>query len=287
MGPLAWAAPERLWRPLSYPAGLLNACLHPGRTRRTARRIELALGGRRNRLTAYLTEIGHRAGRAEERLQVLRSHRPGGWQPRTRIIGSEHLARALDEGSGAILWVCSLLFSNLVTKIALHRAGFRLIHLSRFSHGFSQTALGMRWLNPIQIGIENRYLAERVVVPADGSLGFTRTLQRRLAANQLVSITARPGARRTETLPFLEGHVRLATGPADLALGTGAALLPVFTVRRGWRDFDITIESPLKAPAGAGRQLAIHSVLEQYVGLMASYATRHPRQWMWHLWDTM
>ena len=54
--------------------------------------------------------------------------------------------------------------SQLVSKMALHRAGYGLVHLSRSEHGYSSTIFGMRCLNPLRSRIESRYLAERVVI---------------------------------------------------------------------------------------------------------------------------
>ena len=45
----------------------------------------------------------------------------------------------------------------------------RRAHLSRYSHGYSPTRLGARWLNPVRTGVEARYLAERIVVGPEGS----------------------------------------------------------------------------------------------------------------------
>ncbi len=42
--------------------------------------------------------------------------------------------------------------------MAFHRAGLAVSHLSRASHGFSGSRLGVRVLNPIHTKVEDRYL---------------------------------------------------------------------------------------------------------------------------------
>ena len=46
------------------------------------------------------------------------------------------------------------------------------------------------------------------------------------------------GGRRTLAVRFLDGEFRVATGPAHLALTTGAPILPVFTIAEAPGDFE-------------------------------------------------
>lgn len=274
LGLIAWSTPERFWSVFGRPLGFLTACLHPRRTRSAIREIKLALGERKTRLSPSLLEIRFRADKLEERLQLLREYRPDGWRPQIRVVGREHIERALDRGHGAILWVC--LMHELVTKKALHQAGFSISHLSTFRHGFSNSHFGLRVINPLLISIENRYLDERIVIRLGDSLSYIRKLERKLRNNGLITISAGTGGYRTLELPFLNGRTCLATGPPNLAMTTRAALLPVFTVRRGPRDFETLIEPPLEPEARSDRLEAVECMLRQYVNSMESYVARYP-----------
>ena len=214
--------------------------------------------------------------------QYLRSHHPRGWRPCLRLEGREHLDRALGAGRGAIVWVAPFVFAPLVTKMALYAAGYELVHLSRLGHGYSPTRFGVQVLNPVRTRIENRYLAERVVIGESPLPAAMRTLAQRLAANRVVSITVVAQGVKTCAAPFLGGELRVATGAPNLMLRTGAPLLPVFTVREGPGRFLTVIEPPLEPRPAAGREQALQDLVEGFVARMEHHARRCPDQVHWH-----
>jgi hypothetical protein len=134
-------------------------------------------------------------------------------------------------------------------------------HLSSAGHGFSSTRLGLAVLNPIRTRIEDRYIAERITIPLDGAVaGAKQALSRCLEANAAVPIVLVPrGARRCIEFPFHGGWLRMALGAANFALRTGAALLPVFSVRTGSR-FVTTIEAALLPSLDLDREEAIRAL---------------------------
>lgn len=78
-----------------------------------------------------------------------------------------------------------------------------------------------------------------------------------------------------EPLTFFGQTAMTATSAADLALKYGAALIPIYAVRRAnGLDFDIVVEEPI--PSGDPVQMtqAINDSLE-------ALARRHPEQWFW------
>src|SRR5262245_19210751 len=129
------------------------------------------------------------AHQLELRLQILREQLRSDWRPKVSIRGITHLESALEAGRGAILWISRFSFADTIAKYALHRAGYPLVHLSRPTHGFSITRFGRHWLNPIYQRIENRYLAERVVLPDASPVAALRRLQEVLCANGVVSVS--------------------------------------------------------------------------------------------------
>ena len=104
------------------------------------------------------------ANRYEERFQYLRAWRPDGWTPEIAILGEEHVTAALAKGRGIIFWAGNFSFNDLIAKIAWRRLGLAVSHFSRPIHGFSTTRFGVRYLNAVRRGIEDRYLGERLMV---------------------------------------------------------------------------------------------------------------------------
>ncbi len=216
------------------------------------------------------------------KLLVLHARRPLGWQPRLRLLGQEHLQHALAAGHGAVLWVAPFIFAPLAAKMTFHHAGYGVSHLSRFAHGYSQSVLGARLLNPIRTGVEDRYLAERVRIGPDHQpQAALRILARRLRENRIVSITAGAGGSRVVDVPFLAGQMGLASGAPALAAQAGAALLPVMSLREPDGGFVSIVGAPLPA-AGRSRGEAHLAAAHGFAAVTAEAAQAHPAQFWWH-----
>ena len=163
--------------------------------------------------------------------------------------------------------------------MGLHQAGYDVSHLSRPQHGFSPTRFGIRFLNPIQTWIEDRYLAERVLIIGDDVKRALLVLDQKLRDNGIVSIAVGAQARKTHKISCLHGHIFLATGPAKLALRTGATLLPVFTVRTASGAFQIDIGRPLELGAKPDWHESLETSLQRYVENFEPYLIKYPGQW--------
>lgn len=282
---IAWTVPEQSWGPITRSIKTLGFRRHAYHERQEQERVEniRRVIGDTKGLTAA-TEVQYQLDFSDYQtsMQVLRDYRPGGWQPILRLRGTEHIEAALNKGRGVILWVSEFASSSLVTKMALHHAGFRVSHLSRPSHGFGggDTRFGMRFLNSIWTRIEEKYLKERVVIDPSGTLGAMKKLRERLHENGIVSITVGVKGRRTVKLTFFRGCLCLATGPLNLALTTKAPLLPVFTIRRTYREFDVTIGPPLDMGVKVEKQESIAAAAQQYTAILESYVREYPGLWL-------
>jgi len=278
--PLSWITPEWSWRMFSFLVASLDVCLNIKRTRRRTRMIKQVCEAGLEIPAPVLIEIHVLAGFYEQYLQYLREYRPGGWRPSIRLRARKNIEQALAGGQGGILWVGPFLYSNLVVKKGLQQDGFTISHLSVYDHGPSSTRFGLRFINPIKIKAENRYLEERITIPLGGKLGYIRRIKRRLRENGLISIPCRAFGEKIAEQPILGGRIQLATGAPSFALATRAALLPVFTIRNAPGDFEITIEPPLELPEAKSRHEAVEILLFRYVKLMESYVARYPTSFM-------
>lgn len=280
MTPLAWFVPRRHWYRIGSLLSPLIARIEgmAGAAAVTAR-VAKVYRTREHAMTPRQIVARYRSGHFEEFLNILRCYRPWRPAPECTLTGEEHLAAALKEGCGAILWIDDFHAYSLISKVALFQAGFRTIHLSHPAHGFSRTRFGMAVINPVKIRAEDRWLAERVFMGLDGALVALRTLRKRLRENAIVTITAGPSAHQPVRLKFLEGGVALATGAPDLAFMAGAPLLPLHTVQRNDGRFEVSIEKPIEALRGADRRAFSEAAAREYLGRLEPVVLNHPHQW--------
>lgn len=189
------------------------------------------------------------ASHTEHFIHVLKSS-GGGWTPEVQIKGRAHLDAAVAQGNGTILWQMPFFFS-MVTKIGLKAAGYPVMYTSLPTHGFSHGPFANRFLNPKMIRAENQYLRKRITIDSKNPGAALLRVRKELANNGVVCINIGAWAGRTVVpAPVLGGWLPLAVGAPGLAHRTGAALLPVFTIRMPGRSaFLIRIGAPL--PTGA------------------------------------
>ncbi len=218
-------------------------------------------------------------------MQILACHRPGGWQPDVRLVGKDHLDQALGSGRGALLFTPTFAYRDLMAKAAIAEAGFAISHLSQDSHGFSDSHFGKRWLNPIYVAAEGRYLRERLVFSGDNTKEVSTKLRERLKQNALVMITVTPLGRRVATLPFMGGQIHIATGGLNFACENDTPVLPVFTLRQEDGVTTTVVGSPLDHPSGAASTERINAMLEDYVARLEGRVRDHPEQFSFPLSD--
>lgn len=87
---LAWITPPSGWRRLSVVLGAIDQRIRPDEMDRQVKAVASKLGDRSP--TAVLEIVRDSAAAVyEDRLQLLREYRPGGWQPHMDLVGEEHL----------------------------------------------------------------------------------------------------------------------------------------------------------------------------------------------------
>ena len=265
----AWFMPRTTWLTWGKAIGKLIRFQGRGRLERIRQAMGDAIGERDAvRIDEAITAEGVLA-----RIYLLHEYRIGARPPALELVGAEHIDAALARGHGAILWVTPFCSADLMTKRAIHEAGYVLTHLSRPEHGGGPTRLGVRLLSPVYQTIENRFLGRRLLLRGSGGAAL-RQLVAALSENALVSIAALETAARTVRVPFLASSILLARGPVALARRSRAPLLPVFTVRPGPNRFQVTVLPPLTFDdADAAAPFA------QYARALQERVRTYPGQW--------
>lgn len=280
----SWILPERLWAPVSR-ATLSRSASKRRAIADTAGSIRTALGqsskvdtkGIARELKAAVRELS---------LQDLRGWRPGGWNPKIVVEGEEHLRSALAGGKGAVLWVAPFVFNSAPTKIALHRKGHRVSHLSSPKHGFSETRFGVDFLNRIRCIPEDRYLEARIVFDRNAPSTAMRRMLRALKAGEVVSIVAASteGSDMVKG-PIFGGRLPVAVGAPRLAALAGAPLLPLFTVRDPKAGFRIVIEAPIVLASDQSSDERCIAATAEFLRRSEPWVRQFPEQWRaWSKW---
>lgn len=281
----SWFLPEPLWAPVWRAIARIPLLRSRREIKRNADNIKAALGesvGRR--ADAIARDL--KAAVYELYMQDLRGWRPGGWRPKIMLEGEHHLQSARARKNGAILWVAPFVFNSGPTKIALHRRGHRVSHLSSPRHGFSRTRLATAILNRIRCIPEDRYLSQRIMFDQSAPSTAMRRLMRALKAGGIVSIaaTSTEGSDLVKA-PVFGGWLLVGVGAPRLAALTGAPLLPVFTVRDPEIGFRTTVDAPIEiAPDRSSDERCAAAVIE-YLERSEPWVRKFPEQWRaWSEW---
>lgn len=162
------------------------------------------------------------------------------------VAGLEHLDAALAQGRGVVL-VQAHFGPEQLALAALSLLGHRVVQIGcANATGLSAVGRG------VSLRLRRRYEARipgRIIDARESLLPALRVLHE----NGLV-LTAGDGAgwarRLGRHVPVTLGGQELLypVGPARLALGSGAALLPLFVVRGERTPFTVVIEPPLARP---------------------------------------
>ncbi|WP_366014663.1 hypothetical protein [Mesorhizobium sp.] len=171
------------------------------------------------------------AARHRRRLQLAAHLVAGRWSPVIRLEGLDGLQAALRRGNGAVIWCDQFTAQTIIGKRALHEAGIEAHQVSVNTHGVSESAFGVRFLNPPMVKVENRFLKSRIVFDRDDAYQVTIRIQKILKANGVVLMTntTHAGSTFTEVSIGEAGWAHLASAPANFAARSKAALFAMST----------------------------------------------------------
>lgn len=275
-GFVAWLLPERFWLALSRLIAYLVHTTGLSRDPDLDRHIPMVVGDG-VQLDPRDVAFERTVSRNLLFMQILKVHHPLGLRQPIVLHGQDRVTEGLKKDRGVILWAGWFQNSTLIEPIALTRAGFALHQLSRYGHGLSQTRFGMRWVNPIFVSSEDRFLAERITIE-DGSFAALVRLRERIKQNGIVGMRAFHVGHRVFELPFFHGRILIAPGPVELALATGAVVLPMFAVRNAEGAQEVHIETPIEIATGGDHNEAVAKAMTEYARRLEPYVLKYPGQ---------
>jgi phosphatidylinositol dimannoside acyltransferase len=87
-----------------------------------------------------------------------------------------------------------------------------------------------------------------------------------------------PPAMRSRTVRFFGEPWQVPEGPLTLAAVSGAPILPVFTRRLGFMEYEAVVAPPIRLPRRPS-SAEMHGAAEQLMGAMADFVRENPTQW--------
>jgi lauroyl/myristoyl acyltransferase len=201
---------------------------------------------------------------------------------RISVEGLENLTAALEQRKGAVLLDCPLGYT-LIGKAALASLGFTICQIHDERHWGSPSWIGRHVVRPMRRARE-RSVFSKLVDIEEGSLGYLKTVVSWLSMNRLVCVSAfGTNGMRFVRVPFLGESRRFPTGPVNLGLVTGAAVLAIFCVRDVAGRLHLIISPRLTLGRFVSKESAVSSMVEEYADLVERYVRMYPEQWhRWH-----
>lgn len=196
--------------------------------------------------------------------------RPG----RFRIDEPERntILEALERGSGVIL-VTAHVGNWEISGRALQATG-RPVHIV-MAREPNQTTQEYAWRSRQRSGID--------VILSDSSVFSVFNMIRVLRRNEILAIQLDRGApsptapRGTRDVEFFGAPAPFQEGPFQLARISGAPVIPVFTLRRGTRHYEIRLGEPRYVSRTDPGDL--DAALHETVAILAGIVREHPDQW--------
>jgi hypothetical protein len=226
---VAAVVPARHWNPICRFVSRLRRRKHRRRLFATLERDLEAIAPATDP-EAFFSE--YRTSLHRRRMHYMAEVGGWHWKPRIIVEGAEEIRRAVSGGGGVLVWCENLAAQTVMGKRALRESGIEAYQASAKDHGLSTTAFGQAAINPILLGIENRFLKGRFTFGASDSAHVTRRILEALRANAVVMIAANTyHGRRFVQVPMGDrGYVHLATTPANFAAKGKTTLVTMSTV---------------------------------------------------------
>ncbi len=193
--------------------------------------------------------------------------------------GREHLDAVLARGRGAII-------------LSHHFGTFRMITPALKAHGYDTHTLVLRgttYAGQTYGSVAQAVTDKRESVAEASGLNViylrpaaaVRTMVRLLNRNAIVALAgdAMTG-RHFVQVPFLGGTMRFPIGPARLAAGTGAGILPTFSLLEGPMRHRLITHPPIYCEDKSSD--VVERTVRAYVKIMEEYTRTYP--WAWWTW---
>ncbi|MBN2716515.1 MAG: lysophospholipid acyltransferase family protein [Deltaproteobacteria bacterium] len=186
------------------------------------------------------------------------------------VHGAAHFETALAKRNGVIAVTAHMgNFDMLACSQAL--AGIPLGIVSKRLHA---SALNEFWMHT------RRACGVKIFEEGNSSTGVVRWLRRRNVLGLVVDQRT-SSSKGGVAVPFFGYNVWTSCAAADLALRTGAALVPVVTIRTSENRHRIMFEAEIPIRDSRGELRTRMEIMQELHRVVESWIRTYPEQWMW------
>lgn len=268
LGSLAPLVPRRLGYWLAGKIGYAAYFLHPSGSAVLRENLSHVLGQEADAATLRATALQAYSNLAKSYFDLFCNHSLSEEEAGAlvSIRGVHHLKTALQKGRGLVLtsahfgplesgWQIGQLLDLSITTPAEHLKPERL-------YQYVCKLRASSWMK---------------LIPVDGPLlGLVRALRR----GQAVAVAAdRDITRSGIVVDFFDAPARLPDGHVQLALRTGAELLPMFALRQADDRPIVQVEPPLELERTGNFERDVQVNVQKVVARMEDWIRRYPEQW--------
>lgn len=184
------------------------------------------------------------------------------------FVGAEHIEAAQRAGKGAL--------------IVTGHFGFWELHALAHGLRLGPMAVVARALdNPLldRLLIDLRSSTGNIVIDRKGGL---RRIMRALNANQAVAVLIDQHILTADAVKvdFLGRPAATTSAVAVLAMRTGAAVIPAFSLPLNDGRYRLIYEPPLAVPAESDRD-GVRDLTQRCTKVLEKYVRAHPERWLW------
>lgn len=202
-------------------------------------------------------------------------------QKRVSFQGREYLEEALSEGKGVLLFQA-------------HFGAFQMVMPVIGYHGYIMNQISASaavWKERMNSDIQKKVLdikasyEQKLPVRHISVQESLRPVFRALQRNEIVGITVDGGTgKKNRIIRFLGRWANFAQGPVDLALRTGAPIVPAFILTGKRLTHTVRLHPPLVVDPALDKNESIRRILQQFARLLEGYVFEYPEHYGYTLY---
>lgn len=185
------------------------------------------------------------------------------------VHGLANMHGALERGMGALVAMPHMGNHSLLSEPAAARIGRPIMVVVE------------RMADPVAQNLFMSLRRRKNVEVVEIGRNVTRTVIGALRAGKVVVLPCdRTVASATVEVDFFGAPARVPSGPATLALRTGAPLLPTYAFRQPNNRSTVVMDPPLRLEADDDLQRNVQRTMQAILRIFESYIRHRPGQWL-------